>query len=94
MTNKEKAKEIYKDNLYDCEVRGIVQDEQEILFMLEKMAKWKEEQIKSDLRETFGCMIFCQDHSLSKKEHQYIDLDKAQDIIESFFHIKLDEDGE
>lgn len=45
MTQEEKAKEIYKDNLYDCEVRGVVQDKQEILFMLEKMAKWKEEQL-------------------------------------------------
>jgi len=45
MTQQEKAREIYKDNLYDCEVRGVVQDEQEILFMLEKMAQWKQQQM-------------------------------------------------
>lgn len=44
MKNEEKAKEIYKDNLYECEVRGVAQDENEILFMLGKMAEWKDEQ--------------------------------------------------
>lgn len=45
MTNKEKAEEIYKDNKFELEVKGGVQDEQEILFMLEKMAVWKEKQM-------------------------------------------------
>lgn len=43
MKNEEKAKEIYKDNLYECEFRGVAQDENEILFMLGKMAEWKDE---------------------------------------------------
>jgi hypothetical protein len=62
--------------------------------VMEKVVEWKGEQIESILRKAFNCMIFRQDHSLSNKEHQYIDLDIVQSIIESFFHIKLDEDGE
>lgn len=54
------------------------------------MAQWKDEQVSSTLSEAFNCIISCQDHKLSTKEHQYIDLDIVQDIIESFFHIKLD----
>ncbi len=59
--------------------------------LLLEMAEWKDAQIKSNIEKAFGCMIFRQDHSLSNKEHQYIDLDIVQNIIESFFHVKLEE---
>ena len=43
--NLEKAKEIFKENRDACIRHGFEQDEEEIIFMLEKMAEWKDEQI-------------------------------------------------
>jgi len=45
MTNKEKAQEIFKDNLDECIRYGYMQDDEEIIFMLEKMADWKENEM-------------------------------------------------
>lgn len=90
MTNEEKAHQLIKE-MYPSKSMGDYGLKEQLCI---ELLKWKDEQIKSNLREAFGCMIFCQDQSLSNKEHQYIDLDIVQNIIESIFHIKLDEDGE
>lgn len=92
MTDKEKAEEIIStsntNQVYDVVDFNTLH---ECLYEdLMEMAEWKDAQIKSHIEKAFGCMIFRQDHSLSNKEHQYIDLDIVQNIIESFFHIKLD----
>lgn len=65
MTNEEKAKKIYKDNLYDCEIRGVAQDEQEILFMLEKMAQWKDDR--------FYTILACIKYSLENSKVDGVD---------------------
>ena len=46
--NLEKAKEIFKENRDACIRHGFEQDEEEIIFMLEKMAEWKDEQFKAE----------------------------------------------
>lgn len=95
MTDEEKVREIIKisntNQLYDVvDFNALHKSLYEDLM---EMAEWKDAQIKSNIEKAFGCMIFRQDHSLSNKEHQYIDLDIVQSIIESFFHVKLEEYG-
>lgn len=94
MTNEEKIRQIRVEKLRVFDGYGVWMDCVDIDTILLEMAEWKDAQIKSNIEKAFGCMIFRQDHSLSNKEHQYIDLDTVQNIIESFFHVKLDEYGE
>lgn len=89
MTNKEKASELTLK--LEGEIGTSPHSRQAIEEAIIEMAKIKDEQIKSKLQNAFSCMIFNQDNSLSNKEHQYIDLDIVQNVIESFFHVKLEE---
>lgn len=78
MTDLEKAEEIYKDNKFELEVKGGVQDEQEILFMLEKMAAWKQEQMIEKM-ENFVRRLYLPAYPYLDREN----LELIQDIKEA-----------
>lgn len=88
MTNEEKAKHIAdvifehsNETFYNMAVKSALQ-----------MARWKDEQAKETVNGVWLSAIMCQDHTISNKDHQYIDLDKLKNILEDFFHIKLEEE--
>ena len=87
MTNKNKAAELAIK--LEGEIGTSPHSRQAIEEAFVEMADWNDKKTESKLRKAFLCMIVRQDHSLSNKEHQYIDIDIVQNIIESFFNVKL-----
>ncbi len=88
MTNREKTRELARKH------QGTMTDAQYLSMFnaIEEMAEWKDKQAKQNVNDVWLCSIMCQDHTLSNKNHQYIDLDMLKDILEDLFHIKLDEE--
>lgn len=85
MTNKDKAKELAEES----RISTGESCEEECYDCAMLMAEWKDEQVKKTVTGVWLSSIMCQDHTLSNKDHQYIDLDELKNILEDFFHIKI-----
>jgi hypothetical protein len=90
MSNKEKAQEIAKR--YGVPCHGMGDCEFEAYQSALEMAQWKDGQTKETVIDVWLCSIMSQDHAISNKDRQYIDLEVLKNILEDFFHIKLEEE--